>query len=276
MIRWLERNGYDVGYLSTEDVHSDGALLKNHDGILVAGHNEYWSKEMRDNLESAVNNGVNFANFAADTMSWQIRYEPSSAKNGAIPNRIIVCYQDIMLDPMYAKDNSQLTISPRDPTLDRPEQTLLGEMSAGYIDWGTSYDWVVTDASSWVFNGTGLTNGDRLPGLVGFGYDKVFASFPTPPGLDVLASSPVHNVATNAGDVSNATLYTAQSGAYVFDAGTIDWSWGLDAFAHNEGYTNVVVNLAARKITENILQDFLTNGPEEPASAVCAEPCGGN
>lgn len=266
MIRWLERNGYDVGYLSTEDIQSDGALLKNHHGILVVGHNEYWSKQMRDNLESAVNSGVNFANFAADTMSWQIRYEPSSSKNGAIPNRIIVCYKDDKLDPLNGIDNSQVTTAPTDPLLNSSPQTLLGEMYGGSFDFNTSYDWVVTNASSWVFDGTGLKNGDRLPGLVGYEYDKVFATFPTPPGLDILASSPVRTI-THANDVSNATLYMASSGAQVFDAGSIHWPWGLDSFDINGGHKNVV-SQAAQRITENILTVFLTNGPNETGATV--------
>ena len=268
MIRWLEKNGYNLGYVSTEDIHSNGALLKNHKGILVVGHNEYWSKEMKDNLESAIDSGVNFANFAADTMSWQIRYEPSSSQNGTIPNRIIVCYKDQSLDPFYGKDNSQVTVSPNNPLLNRPQQTLLGETSGGQIDFiSTRYDWVITDASSWVFNGTGLTNGDRLPGLVGYEYDKVSASYPEPPGLDILASSPVHNIAANADDASNATIYTARSGAEVFDAGSIHWSWGLDSFNRADGHANVV-SQAAQKITDNILQDFLTNEFEATESLI--------
>ncbi len=259
MIRWLEKKGYNVGYLATEDIHADGALLKNHQGILVVGHNEYWSKQMHDNLEAAVESGVNVVNFAADTMSWQIRYEPSSSKNGTIPNRIIVCYKDKTLDPFYGKDNSQVTVSPSDPPLNRPSQTLVGEMVGGYFDWNTSYDWVIADASSWVFKGIGLRNGDRLPGLVGYEYDKVFANYPQPPGLDILASSRVHNI-KNADDVSNATLYTARSGARVFDVGSIHWSWGLDSFNRADGHANVVSS-AAQKITENILLNFLTNGP---------------
>src|SRR5581483_2034066 len=96
MLRWLERNGYDVSYLSTSDVQNYPTLLRNHHGILIVGHDEYWSKAMRDNLEAAVNSGINLANFAANSIYWQIRYE-SATTNGA-PDRVIVCYKDDMLD----------------------------------------------------------------------------------------------------------------------------------------------------------------------------------
>lgn len=255
MIRWLEKNGYDLSYVSSVDIHSNATLLKNHRGILIVGHNEYWSKQMRDNLESAVNSGINLANFAADTLYWQIRYEPSSPKNGSVPNRIIACYKDKTLDPFYGKDNSQVTVSFKDPLLNRPQQTLLGEMSGGYFNWGTSYDWVASDASNWVFAGTGLRNGDRLPGLVGHEYDKVFTNYPVPSRLTILASSPVYDIA-NRGEVSNATLYTAQSGARVVDIGSIHWSWGLDSFDPTGVHKNFV-NRAAQIIAQNILQNFL-------------------
>lgn len=259
MIRWLERNGYNVGYASTEDVQSDPALLQHSKGILIVGHNEYWSKEMTTNLKAAIDGGVNLAVFGADTMSWQIRYEPSTSQHDTTPSRIIVCYKDQSLDPLYGKDNSRVTVSPNNPVLNRPVQTLLGETSAGRIDFiSTQYAWVVSDASSWAFNGTGLINGDQLPGLVGFEYDQVSPNYPVPPGLDILASSPVHDLGTNTDQVSNATLYTAESGAQVFNAGSIHWSWGLDSFNRADGHANVV-SQAAQKITDNILQYFLTN-----------------
>jgi hypothetical protein len=269
MLRWLEENGFDVSYLSTSDVQDYPSLLRHHNGILIVGHNEYWSRTMRDNLEAVVNNGVNLANFAADSMCWQIRYE-SSTKNG-IPGRIIVGYKDKALDLFMEKDNSQVTVQFRNSPVNRPEQTLLGSMWAGDFNWGTSYDWVVSDSSNWVFSNTGLKNGDHLPGLVGYEYDNVSRSAPIPAGTSLLSSSPVQDVAQGrddvadatvytAGngarvfnDVANATVYTAGSGARVFNASTIQWSWGLDGYGHHD-----VVNPGAQKITRNVLVNFLT------------------
>jgi hypothetical protein len=51
--------------------------------------------------------------------------------------------------------------------------------------------WVVKDASSWVFAGTHVKIGLRLPGLVGYEYDTVFVNSPRPKNLDILAASPV-------------------------------------------------------------------------------------
>ncbi len=224
---------------------------------------------MRDALETAVNRGVNLGVFAANTLYWQIRYEPRRSGDQSFPQRILVCYKGQgHRDPFYGKENSQLTVQFRQAPLNRPEQTLLGEMYAG--NWEPrlgGFPWVVADAASWVFAGTGLKDGDRLPGLVGYEYDKVDAHFPAPHGLEILASSPVVDVSKQH-DVSHATLYTAASDARVFDAGTIEWSWGLDSHSSIEKFWSPgnntphpsLVNKAAQKITVNILQAFLPTG----------------
>ena len=43
MIRWLERNGYDVSYTTGVDTDRRGALIRNHRVFLSVGHDEYWS-----------------------------------------------------------------------------------------------------------------------------------------------------------------------------------------------------------------------------------------
>jgi hypothetical protein len=258
MIRWLEKNGYDIGYVSDVDVHTDPTLLQSSRGILIVGHSEYWSYEMRDHLEAAINHGVSLAAFAANSIFNQIRYEPSSSKTNATPNRIIVCYKDATLDPLAGKDDSHVTVAFRDAPVDRPEQSLLGSMVDvnSYCQWGCGFDWVVTDASNWVFANTGLRNGDKLPGLVGYEYDQLLPGYPTPPGEQVLSASPVIDI-NGKQSISNATVYTAPSGARVVDIATIDWSGGLDGYNKFWQSQRLLVNVAAQKITQNILQNFL-------------------
>jgi hypothetical protein len=258
MIRWLEKNGYDIGYASDVDVHTDPALLQGRQGILIVGHSEYWSYEMRDHLEVAINHGVSLAAFAANSIFNQIRYEPSSSKTNATPNRIIVCYKDATLDPLAGKDDSHVTVAFRDAPVDRPEQSLLGGMVDvnSYCQWGCGFDWVVTDASSWVFANTGLRNGDRLPGLVGYEYDQVLPGYPTPRGEQILSASPVIDI-NRQHSISNATVYTAPSRARVVNIATIDWSGGLDGYNKFWQSQRPLVNAYAQKITQNILQNFL-------------------
>ena len=43
MVRWLERNGYDVSYSSGVDTDRRGAELLEHRVYMPVGHDEYWS-----------------------------------------------------------------------------------------------------------------------------------------------------------------------------------------------------------------------------------------
>ena len=43
MVRWLERNGYDVSYSSGIDTDRIGAELLEHNVFMSVGHDEYWS-----------------------------------------------------------------------------------------------------------------------------------------------------------------------------------------------------------------------------------------
>ena len=77
MIRFLERNGYDVSY--TTDVDSDrrGQLIRNHKTFLSVGHDEYWSGTQRAHVEAARDAGVNLAFFSGNEVYWKTRWESS-------------------------------------------------------------------------------------------------------------------------------------------------------------------------------------------------------
>ena len=44
MIEFLEKNGYDVSYVSQVDVAQSGAasMIEQHKVLMNAGHSEYW------------------------------------------------------------------------------------------------------------------------------------------------------------------------------------------------------------------------------------------
>ena len=69
---------------------------------------------------------------------------------------------------------------------------------------------------------------------------------------------------------SDASIYTAPSGAMVFSAGTLQWSFGLDN-GFNTGFCDCdhnVVNAAAQRATQNILDRFTAPSTTAPAVAV--------
>ena len=255
MVRWLEENGYDVSYTTDVSVDENPSQLLNHKGVILTGHNEYWSLAMYNGFQQAVNDGVNFAVFGGDTGSWQVRYLPE----GSNPDGIEVCYKDASLDPMTNVNNSVVTVHWADAPVNRPASQLLGEggpdTEAAQVN--PPEPWVVADASSWVFAGTGLQNGDSIPGIVGYEYNRVVPGQPVPSNDDIIAASPVTNV-DGSHDTANSTAYTAPSGAVVVDIGSIEWSWGLD----NDSYSfeqfpysdrPMVANSLSQEITSNIM-----------------------
>src|SRR5207249_11069049 len=105
LVRWLEREGYDVAYCSSLDTHSRPNLLWNHQGFISMGHDEYWSYPMRWHVEAARDRGVNLAFLAANVCYWQVRFEPGA--DGA-PDRNMVCYKSTG-DPAFHNASNYLT-----------------------------------------------------------------------------------------------------------------------------------------------------------------------
>src|SRR4051794_28462630 len=92
MLSWLERNGYDVSYLSGIDVATKGSLLLNHKVYLSSGHDEYWTQSQWDNVKAARDAGVNLAFFSGTDVFWRPRLE-ASADGANTANRTLVCYK---------------------------------------------------------------------------------------------------------------------------------------------------------------------------------------
>ncbi len=236
-IHWLERQGYDLSYISSVDVHVDPKQLLNHLAYLSLGHDEYWTKEMRDGVEYARNQGVGLAFLGANAAYWQIRFEPDSA---GMLNRTIVCYKvqtylgDLMRDPLYGRDNSRVTTLWRDPLLARPENALIGIMDSGYTQDPQGFSWRVSpQADPSLLQGTGLQPGQQYGcEVVGYEWDRIFNNRATPANLQVLAASPTVNYRQIA-DVSNTTYYIASSGAMVFATGSIYWTTALDDYRYS-------------------------------------------
>jgi hypothetical protein len=225
-IRWLERGGYDVSYISSVDLHEHPDQLLGHRAFLDFGHDEYWSKEMRDGVERARDAGIGLAFIGANASYWQIRFERDS---GGVSDRTVVCYKSALRDPYLWGDRSRLTVQWRDPWLNRPENALLGEM---YSDWTSpprGFPWhVSTTAHSSLLDGTNLQTGQKYGcDLVGYEWDKVFNNGRAPANLQILSVSQAASVGGKH-DYSNTTYYVAPSGALVFDAGSIKWDFALD------------------------------------------------
>lgn len=256
-VRWLEKNGYDVSYASELDANNDPNILLNRKGIIIAGHDEYWTAGIRNSMQNAVAHGVNYANLAANTGYWQSRLEAYGSDKDAIE----VCYKDFQRDPEHKIDPKLTTVTWRSPQVGRPESELTGAMYGSFEGDNVDYAWVPTDVSNWVFAGTGMHNGQKVTGLVGQEDDNIVNGYPHPRHIQILSRSPIKN-SVGWKRAGTSTVYQAVSGAWVFDAASIDWGWGLDDFQYpNDGWfynpDRGAPSPYIEKITANVLNRFL-------------------
>jgi DNA-binding beta-propeller fold protein YncE len=243
LARFLERYGYDVTYTTNLDVVRGGVALVAHCGaFLSVGHDEYWPKAERDALDAARDEGVPLLFFGANAGYWQVRLT-DDAGGGAGPRDVIGWKEMWQQDP---DPGPELTCSFRNPILNRPENGLIGIMYNSWVDVRAPF--TVADESHWLFTGTGLHNGDTIPWLIGYEGDGRFDNGFEPDELQVAAQIPVVSVD---GTVETActTSYRAASGALVFAAGTIEWSYGFE--------TTGVADPRIGRMTANVLREAL-------------------
>jgi len=252
MVRFLEREGYDLTYITNLDTHEQGPLLLRHKGLLSVGHDEYWSLAMRNHVEAARNRGLNLGFFSANTAYWQVRFQADG--NGQANRRMVGYRKNYLQDPLYADPEKKYLTTDRwrDPEANRPENALLGVMLS--TD-GANGDYTVRAASNWVFAGTGFSNGSVIAGLAGYEIDTIYANGVSPPGLVNLADVSLVN---NYGDpgTANMVTYTAPSGATVFASGSIQWSWGLDDDYFSPALRTSRLSAGVQQMMRNILSKF--------------------
>ncbi len=74
-IEWAERAGFDIGVCTNADLEEHPEVLNGASLYLSVGHDEYWSKGMRDTVEAFIAGGGNAAFFSGNTSLWQVRIE---------------------------------------------------------------------------------------------------------------------------------------------------------------------------------------------------------
>jgi hypothetical protein len=245
-VRWAERQGYDMTYLTNVDVHLRGDRLLRRRLFVSVGHDEYWTKQQRDAVEGARDAGVNIAFLSGNEAYWQSRLDPSAA--GA-SSRVLTCYKDASLDPLARERPTETTVLFADPPVNRP-QSMLSGLGYGSNTQPDYIAWRPVSTDEWIFAGTGIKPGDAFPGIVGYEYDHMAPADQRPDGLVVVGRSPVNGFLGE--DTSISAYYTAPSGATVFAAGTIAWAWGLDDFGHED--TGAFADRRLQRLTANIIE----------------------
>jgi hypothetical protein len=264
LVRFLERNGYDVSYQTDVDTDANPDSLLQHKLVITAGHGEYWTKIMRDAFDNARDMDVNLAFMGANTGYWQIRYEDGG--------RTIVSYKS-RYDP--EPDPALKTTMFRDLIPPRYECELLGIQSQGVaLNWPPG-DYVVQAGvigDPWLA-GTGFNAGDVVKGIVSVESDTI-------PGTQTADSSCGHQLTVffhreMGGDQlgnADAVRYTAPSGAIVFASGSHTFAWGLDDYPPNPDETPGLVDPRLQRFMQNAIDAMAPAPPPPPPTPPPPQP----
>ncbi len=264
MIRWMERNGYNVSYTTDVDMDRDATPITPsiHKILISVGHDEYWSSAERSKFVNARNAGVHLAFFSGNEVYWKSRWENSIDGNNTA-HRTLVCYKEGTQGENSCGSNC-------DPLAGvwtglwregcsagedgcQPENALTGQISWGDgsapITVPDTYKnfrfWRQTTIPSLGAGQTATLSNNTI----GYEFDWEQTSYKSsyPNGRVPLSSTDIN------GKLHKLSLYRHSSGALVFGAGTVQWSWGLDS-AHDRGLS--VPDLRMQQATVNLFADM--------------------
>ncbi|UUO04934.1 hypothetical protein M4951_16260 [Blastopirellula sp. J2-11] len=214
---WLEQHGYDVSYCSNSDMLTPDRGLRCKSFISV-GHDEYWDLRQFRSVEKMRDHGVNLLFLSGNSICWVTPFQESSS--GAA-NRII------SRGGPYGASNDYAVGREQDhgpfPHRGPDEGLLMGARNVEPVNGGG--DWIVTQSQHWMFAGTGVQQGESIPGLVGWEYHGQPADIP---GLQVVGAGTAWQGGVNPQQWT-ATIYPGPQGNFVFNAATIFWAQGLSS-----------------------------------------------
>lgn len=286
LIRFLERNGYSIKYISSVDLDKNGASMLSGKGsiFLSSGHDEYWTTPMRNAVEQWRDGSGGHSIFmSGNEVFWRARFEYVGDETR------LWCYKDTMPGPTGV---TRVAAQPFDPvtwtgtwkdtrwTDRKPEWFLTGTnfgMNGVY-----DYDAVIPKnpyGGIKVWGGSSLVDADiTLTGVVGFEADHKYPTQPAgsysilasytraAPGGLADANGQNYDVPGNIewGIVAQRYL----SGALTVGFGTCQWSWTLDNTHDRLGGAE---SLNAQKFTVNLLND-LGAQPKSLMSGIILQP----
>jgi hypothetical protein len=244
IINWFASRGYRAEVASTTDLHTNANLLSPYSCVVLGSHNEYWSQEMRDQVESFVRHGGNVVCLSGNTCFRQVRMNLANA-------RTLTCFKDSQTDP--ESDIDLVTVAWAQTTVNRPPNAMLGAgwthgAFAGPGDSPGAYaiafptHWTMAGVTIPVINAFMGYETDAVPFVwESEGYPRVTGEEETPLSTTVLASADLGSWTGKPGSAT-ATLFVRNG--MVFHAGTTEW-------AHQ-----MTIDPVLDQITRNVMARF--------------------
>ncbi len=214
---WLEQHGYDVTYCANSDMFSPAHGLRCK-AFLSVGHDEYWDIRQYDSVLTMRDAGVSLLFLSGNAVCWVTPFRASSTGR---PNRIM------FRGGPYGGDTDRALRRDKEhgpfPEHGPDEGYLMGARNIDPVNGGG--DWVCLQPEHWIFAGTGMKKGDRIPGLIGWEYH---GDPPAIPGLEIVAGGTAWQSGVRPQQWS-ATFYPGPKGNFVFNASTIFWAQGMSS-----------------------------------------------
>lgn len=140
--RWAEASDYPLDFASLHDLHERPELLEQYRCVVLVGHDEYWSLEMRLAVDDWVEAGGRLARFAGNFL-WQIRFDADAAQQ--------TCYKYVAAE--------------RDPLRDGEHQHLLTDTwESASVAWPGTATFGVTGTAG-LYAGLGKLTGQGPGGF---------------------------------------------------------------------------------------------------------------
>ena len=231
---WLEREGFDYDLYAETQFHFGTLDLDAYKVLITSTHPEYWSSEMYFRLKAWVfERGGRLLYLGGNGLNADVEF---------LDEQTCIVRND---DVRKLRDKEKRFES-RFHLRHESEANLLGVV---YDDRGimTAAPYEVIDDSHWVFEGTGLKNGDRfgensqhqrIPGgASGHETDKISPSSPKNTHLLARGLNPD-------GGGAEMVIHQPGNGASVFSAGSINW------------VSSLLVDEGVSSITRNVLRQF--------------------
>lgn len=253
---WLEKHGYDVSYCSNSDMLTPDRGQKCK-ALLSVGHDEYWDIRQYRSVTAMRDAGVNLLFLSGNSVCWVSPLKPSSSGQ---PNRVTFRGGPYGGKHRWAEERE------RDhgpfPERGPDEGYLMGARNLDPVNGGG--DWVCEKPDHWIFAGTDMKRGDRVPGLIGWEYHGDPPS--DLPGLEIVGRGTAWQGGVNPSPWT-ATIYPGPQDNFVFNASTIFWAQGMSmppghTLPWSHGSRPHGPDARVQRITRNLLERAINGSGE--------------
>lgn len=231
LLGWLEREGFAYDYYAESQLHDGTLPLDAYSVLMISVHPEYWTREMFRRVKEWVVRGGQLMYLGGNGINCEVVYEDGTAMR-------CLTHDDTTWPGGH------------ESRMHRTYEAEAGLFGIVFTHTGvmTSAPYKVLDESHWLFEGTGLKNGDlfgekslheRVPGgASGHETDKVTAA--SIPNLELVAKG------TNPDNGGGEIVYGASGRGAIFSVGSITW------------VSSLFPDDAVSRITRNALQKMVS------------------